>query len=63
MTVRTLLLDGLPVSAREGETVLELCREHGVPLPTLCHHDGLPDVGEGLPGDLLDVGDLGPGTS
>jgi len=45
MTVRTLLLDGVPVSAREGETVLELCREHGVPLPTLCHHDGLPDVG------------------
>ena len=45
MTVRTLTLDGVPVSAREGETLLELCREHGVALPTLCHHDGLADVG------------------
>jgi bidirectional [NiFe] hydrogenase diaphorase subunit len=45
MTVRTLTLDGVPVTAREGQTVLELCREHGVPLPTLCHHDGLGDVG------------------
>ncbi len=45
MTVKTLTLDGAPVSARDGQTVLELCREHGVPLPTLCHHDGLPDVG------------------
>lgn len=45
MTVKTLTLDGMPVSAREGETVLELCREHGVPLPTLCHLDGLADVG------------------
>jgi bidirectional [NiFe] hydrogenase diaphorase subunit len=45
VTVKTLTLDGTPVSAHEGETVLELCREHGVPLPTLCHLDGLPDVG------------------
>ena len=45
MTVRTLTLDGQPVSAREGETILDLCREHGVPLPTLCHLTGLSDVG------------------
>ncbi|HEY6100381.1 MAG TPA: bidirectional hydrogenase complex protein HoxU [Anaeromyxobacter sp.] len=42
--MRTLTLDGIPVSARDGETVLELCREHGIPLPTLCHHDGLSEV-------------------
>jgi bidirectional [NiFe] hydrogenase diaphorase subunit len=41
----TLTLDGQHVSAREGETVLEACREHGIELPTLCHLDGLDDVG------------------
>ena len=45
MTVRTLTLDGEPVSAREDETILDLCREHGVPLPTLCHLEGLSAVG------------------
>lgn len=41
----TLTVDGVPVSARAGETLLEVCREHGVRLPTLCHLDGLSDVG------------------
>jgi bidirectional [NiFe] hydrogenase diaphorase subunit len=45
VTVRTLTLDGRPVSAREGETLLEVCREHGVFLPTLCALDGLSAVG------------------
>jgi bidirectional [NiFe] hydrogenase diaphorase subunit len=45
VTVRTLTLDGKPVSARPDETVLDLCRENGAPLPTLCHLDGLSDVG------------------
>ncbi len=45
MTVVTLTVDGTPVSARPGETLLEVCREHGVWLPTLCHLDGLSDVG------------------
>jgi len=45
VTVKTLTLDGKPVSAREDETVLDLCREHGVKLPTLCHLDGLGDIG------------------
>jgi bidirectional [NiFe] hydrogenase diaphorase subunit len=45
MTVKTLVLDGKPVSAREEETVLDLCREHGVKLPTLCHLEGLSEVG------------------
>lgn len=43
--VPTLTVNGQPVSARPGETLLEVCREHGVPLPTLCHLDGLGDVG------------------
>ncbi|MBK9517744.1 MAG: bidirectional hydrogenase complex protein HoxU [Anaeromyxobacter sp.] len=45
MTVKTLTLDGKPVSAREDETILDLCREHKVPLPTLCHLEGLGAVG------------------
>jgi bidirectional [NiFe] hydrogenase diaphorase subunit len=45
MTVKTLLLDGKPVSAGEGQSLLDLCRENGVKLPTLCHLDGLTDVG------------------
>jgi bidirectional [NiFe] hydrogenase diaphorase subunit len=45
VTVKTLVIDGHPVSAREGETVLELCREQGIPLPTLCHLEGLSEVG------------------
>lgn len=45
MSVKTLLLDGKPVSAGEGQSILDLCRENGVRLPTLCHLDGLGDVG------------------
>jgi len=45
MTVKTLLLDGKPVSAGEGQSLLDLCRENGVRLPTLCHLEGLSDVG------------------
>jgi len=45
MTVKTLLLNGKPVSAAEDQSLLDLCRENGVRLPTLCHLDGLGDVG------------------
>jgi bidirectional [NiFe] hydrogenase diaphorase subunit len=45
MTVKTLTLDGKPVSARPDETLLDLCRENGLLLPTLCHRDGLSAVG------------------
>ncbi len=45
MTVKTLTLNGKPVSARPDETVLDLCRENGVPLPTLCHLEGLSEIG------------------
>jgi bidirectional [NiFe] hydrogenase diaphorase subunit len=45
MTVKTLTLNGKPVSAGEDETILDLVREHNVGLPTLCHLDGLSEVG------------------
>jgi len=45
VTVKTLTVNGQAVTAREDETLLDVCRDHDVPLPTLCHLDGLGDVG------------------
>src|SRR5262245_26051952 len=45
MAVKTLTIDGKLVSAREDQTVLDAAREAGVHIPTLCHLDGLSDVG------------------
>ncbi|MDR7486484.1 MAG: bidirectional hydrogenase complex protein HoxU [Armatimonadota bacterium] len=45
MTVRTLVIDGEPVGARDGETILEAAREHGIVIPTLCYLEGLSAVG------------------
>lgn len=43
--VKTLTIDGEEVSARAGQTLLEVARENDIPIPTLCHLDGLSDVG------------------
>ena len=43
--VKTLTIDGQQVSARAGQTILEVAREHNIDIPTLCHLDGLGDVG------------------
>ena len=43
--VKTLTIDGQQVSARAGQTILEVAREHSIDIPTLCHLDGLGDVG------------------
>ena len=43
--VKTLTIDGKNVSARSGQTILEVAQEHGIEIPTLCHLDGLSDVG------------------
>jgi bidirectional [NiFe] hydrogenase diaphorase subunit len=45
MVVMTLTIDGQAVSARPGETLLSAAREAGIAIPTLCHLDGLSDVG------------------
>src|SRR5437773_12174946 len=45
MTVKTLTIDGTHVSARADETILEAARAAGIAIPTLCHLDGLSDVG------------------
>jgi bidirectional [NiFe] hydrogenase diaphorase subunit len=41
----TLTLDGELVSARHGEMLLHVIREHGRRVPTLCEFDGLSSVG------------------
>jgi bidirectional [NiFe] hydrogenase diaphorase subunit len=43
--VKTLTIDGKDVSARAGQTILEVAQENGITIPTLCHLDGLSDVG------------------
>ncbi len=41
----TLTIDGEMVSARQGDSLLDVIRECGVTLPTLCELDGLSSVG------------------
>ena len=43
--VKTLTIDGNEVSGRRGQTILEVARENDIDIPTLCHLDGLGDVG------------------
>lgn len=39
--VVTLQIDGQDLSAREDETLIEVCRENKIPIPSLCWMDGL----------------------
>jgi bidirectional [NiFe] hydrogenase diaphorase subunit len=43
--VKTLVIDEHHVSARAGQTILEVARENDIDIPTLCHFEGLSDVG------------------
>jgi bidirectional [NiFe] hydrogenase diaphorase subunit len=43
--VKTLVIDGQDVSARETETILEAAREAHIFIPTLCQLEGLSVVG------------------
>ncbi len=45
MSVKTLKMDGKDLSAREGDTILQVAEENNIYIPTLCHLDGLTDVG------------------
>jgi bidirectional [NiFe] hydrogenase diaphorase subunit len=44
-SVKTLSINGTDVSARAEQTVLEAAREANIDIPTLCHLDGLSEVG------------------
>jgi len=39
------ILNGLPVKAEEGWTILETATFYGLKIPTLCHHEGLTEFG------------------
>lgn len=43
--VKTLVIDDREVSARAGQTILEVAKENDIGIPTLCHLDGLSDMG------------------
>ncbi|MFC1928072.1 2Fe-2S iron-sulfur cluster-binding protein [Chloroflexota bacterium] len=41
----TITIDGMQVSGREGMTILELARESGIDIPTLCYSPDLTPIG------------------
>jgi len=38
-------IDGQPVRARPGETVLSVAKRHGIHIPALCHHESVSAYG------------------
>ncbi len=40
-----LTIDEKPITVVEGRSLLEACREHGFPIPTLCYHPALEPYG------------------
>jgi bidirectional [NiFe] hydrogenase diaphorase subunit len=45
VAVKTLTINDRLISARESETVLEAAQDAGIHIPTLCHLEGVSDVG------------------
>jgi len=45
MSEITLTINDKQVKGKEGDTVLEVCQANGIDVPTLCHLEGLSDVG------------------
>lgn len=45
MAAKTLTIDGKLVSAAEGQTLLGAAEDAGISIPTLCHLEGIQDVG------------------
>jgi bidirectional [NiFe] hydrogenase diaphorase subunit len=43
--IKTLQIDGQDIGARADQTILEVAQENGIYIPTLCHVDGLTEVG------------------
>ncbi len=41
----TLNIDGRELKAKEGQTILEVARENGIDIPTLCYHENLAPYG------------------
>ncbi len=45
MAAKTLTIDGKEISAAENATLLQAAQEAGIEIPTLCHMEGVYDVG------------------
>src|SRR6516165_8785532 len=45
MPVKTLTINGKPIGARADQTILNVAREAGFSIPTLCYLDGTSTVG------------------
>lgn len=45
MAAKTLIIDDQHISAREDETILKAAQDAGITIPTLCHLEGVTDVG------------------
>jgi bidirectional [NiFe] hydrogenase diaphorase subunit len=45
MTVKTMSLNGQMVTADEDQTILDVARENNIDIPSLCHLEGLSQVG------------------
>jgi bidirectional [NiFe] hydrogenase diaphorase subunit len=45
MSVKTLKIDGVDIAIAEGATILQAAQEVGIPIPTLCHLEGVDDIG------------------
>ena len=45
METITLTINGNAMSVRAGRTILEVARQHGIYIPTLCHHEALRPIG------------------
>jgi len=41
----TVNIDGREIQAKEGSTILEVARDNGIDIPTLCHHDSVKPYG------------------
>jgi len=41
----TLNIDGHEFKAEEGQTILQVARENGIDIPTLCHHEAIEPYG------------------
>src|SRR5208337_2470223 len=45
MSQVTITIDNREIKAEKGKTILEVCREQGIHIPTLCYHPRLRIVG------------------
>lgn len=45
MSTISVTIDGKPLQAELGKTILDVCREAGIEILTMCHLKGLTDVG------------------